>query len=278
MVAAALLAAGFVALALASVNESALATWDPQIADAFVAWRSSVRSLVFWATTLLGNAPVLAVLSFSVVLLLVVWGRRARAVLVAAGMLIGWGLSETAKAVIGRPRPPVDEALIAMPSSASMPSGHALTTFVFLGLLVYLAFRAWGAAAGRGGAIRDDVTTGRPPVGRRRRAPPRATATVAMAVAGAIVVAVLIGVSRVYLGVHWMSDVIGAWLLGGAWLAAYLGAIWVWMRRRLSEVLLLKRRPPAGVAVRIAAVAIVVVLFVVVYLLTARADPLLAEM
>jgi membrane-associated phospholipid phosphatase len=260
-VAAALLTAVFVALALASTRESALTAWDQQVADAFVAWRSAVRSHVFWALTLLGNAPVLAVLSCSVVLLLVVWGRRGRAVLVAVGMLIGWGLSETAKAVIARPRPPVEEALIAMPSSASMPSGHTLTTFVFLGLLVYLVIGARRAASGRRGTV-----------------PASVTAAVAIAVAGAIALVGVIGVSRVYLGVHWMSDVIGGWLLGGAWLTAYLGGMWVWMRRKLRDVRLFECRPPLRVAVRVAAVAIAVVLFVAVYLLTANADPLLAEM
>ena len=261
LAAAALLTAVFVALAVASARGSALTAWDQQIADAFVAWRSSVRSHVFWALTLLGNAPVLAVLSSSVVLLLVVWGRRGWAVLVAVGMLIGWGLSETAKAVIDRPRPPVDEALIAMPSSGSMPSGHTLTTLVFLGLLVYLAIGAWGAASGRRGTV-----------------PASVTAAVAVAVAGAIALAGVIGVSRVYLGVHWMSDVIGGWLLGGAWLAAYLGGIWVWMRRKVRDVRLFECRPPLRVAVRIAAVAIAAALIVAVYLLTANADPLLAEM
>jgi undecaprenyl-diphosphatase len=279
-VAAALLAV-FIGIAAASGAESALSAWDRRVSEAFIAWRTPMRSQVFWAVTLLGDAPVLAALSFSAVLLLATWGRRARAALVAVGMLIGWGLSETAKAIVDRPRPPADDALVALPSSGSLPSGHALTTLVFLGVLVYLAFR------------RPTTTIGRnTPAGRRRPA-------LAWTVTAAAAVTVgLIGVSRVYLGVHWMTDNFGAWCLGGAWLLALLGGVWTQARRKartplgLQEeghevpkgsrwreaVRLCGHHPPAGVVTRIVAAAFVVALCVTTYLLTAVADPLLADL
>ncbi len=244
----------FVVLALASGPDSALSGWDRRVSDGFIAWRTPGRSQFFWAITLLGNAPMLAALAFSVVLLLAVWGRRAHATLVAVGLLIGWGVSEVAKAVVGRPRPPVDDALIAMPSSGSMPSGHALTTLVFLALLVYVAFR-WR----RGGL---------------------GWAWAALVVAA--VIAGLIGVSRIYLGVHWLSDVLGGWVLGGAWLLVFLSGIWRYLRHVRSfagvDSRLSAPRPPARVAVRIAAVVFAVILCVAAYILTAHADPLLTDL
>ena len=253
-VAAALLAV-FILLAVASGPDSALSAWDRRVLDAFIAWRTSGRSQFFWVMTLLGNVAVLAALSVSAVVLLVVWGKRARAVLVAVGMSIGWVISEAAKLSVGRVRPPAADALIALPSSASMPSGHAFNTLVFLGLLVYLVFR-W-----RNGRVAAGV------------------AGVA-ALAAAVVVAGLIGVSRAYLGVHWLSDVLGGWSLGGAWLAVLLGAAVPLAGGRGRQWLpaLLSARPPARKGVKVAVVVAVVILCVAAYILTAQADPLLADL
>ncbi|MCH0562404.1 MULTISPECIES: phosphatase PAP2 family protein [unclassified Streptomyces] len=88
------------------------------------------------------------------------------------------------KAAVGRPRPtwpdPVDSARY-----AAFPSGHAMTATVVCGLLLWLVHR-YGA-------------------GRRVR-------RTAFAVAAVSVVGV--GATRVWLGVHWLSDVVGGWLLG----------------------------------------------------------------
>jgi membrane-associated phospholipid phosphatase len=260
---AAALFAVFVWLVAASGPDSALAAWDRRIADAFIAWRSPGRSHLFWDFTLIGNTPVLAALSLSAALLFTVWGRRAQAALIVVGLSIGWGISEAAKVAVGRPRPPAAEALIVLPASRSMPSGHALTTLVFLGILVYVAFRLRGRsglAGARGGA---GLAWG--------------------ALIVATVIAGFVGVSRVYLGVHWLSDVLGAWCLGGAWLALLLsvaggrprgdGLGW---RHRVS--LFFARRAPAGPAVRAGAVAIAVIVCVVAVVVGATADPLRADL
>jgi membrane-associated phospholipid phosphatase len=71
----------------------------------------------------------------------------------------------------------------------SFPSGHAVQTMVFYGLLAMLALQ-W------------------PPLARRRR----------LVVAATVTVVALVGYTRVYLGNHWPTDILGGWLLGWAWL------------------------------------------------------------
>ena len=259
---AAALFAVFVWLAVASGPGSALSAWDGRVTDAFLAWRTPGRSRLFWAATLIGNNPVLAALSFSAVMLFAVWGRRGRAALVAVGLLMGWGISEGAKAVVGRIRPPAADALIAVPGSHSMPSGHALTSVVFFGVLLYAAFR-WGGP--RGAA----------PAGGRRTGIAWGPLLVAAAVAG------LIGVSRVYLGVHWLSDVLGGWCLAGAWLIIFL----IVVRSRTcaggsarAVRLFLARHAPAGHAVRGAAVVFALLLCLAAVIVSAIGDPLLSHL
>lgn len=117
----------------------------------------------------------------------VLWRRRERflALWVAGASLVAWGLQQGLKAAVDRPRPswpdPVDSA-----SFASFPSGHAMTATVTCGLLLWVLALHWRETWWGWGTI-----------------------------TGAAVVSVLgVGWTRLYLGVHWPSDVLGGWLLG----------------------------------------------------------------
>ncbi|WNF25654.1 phosphatase PAP2 family protein [Streptomyces sp. C11-1] len=116
------------------------------------------------------------------------WWRGARplALRVAATSLLASLLQQGLKTVVGRERPqwpdPVDTA-----DYSAFPSGHAMTAAVSCGLLVWL-LRLYGTGPGVWGA----------------------------ALAVAVVSAVGVAVTRVYLGVHWLSDVVGGALLGVA--------------------------------------------------------------
>ncbi|MEU0087403.1 phosphatase PAP2 family protein [Streptomyces sp. NPDC006274] len=115
------------------------------------------------------------------------WLRRERllAMWVAVVTAAGAGLQQAVKALVGRERPrwpdPVDAA-----DYAAFPSGHAMSAVVTCGLLLWLL--------------------------RRRGVTGRAWAW-CVALAGVCVAGV--GFTRIYLGVHWPSDVVGGWLLGG---------------------------------------------------------------
>jgi membrane-associated phospholipid phosphatase len=259
LAAAAALLAVFVVIALAAGPDSFLSAWDRGVSDAFIAWRTSGRTHFFYAVTLLGNWTSLMAFAVSAVLLLVVWGRRRWALLVGGGLLIAWGISELTKVVVGRERPPAADALIALPSSGSLPSGHALTTMVFLGLLVFVAFR-WRRARLHAG---------------------QSAAFAWIALAAAVVIEALIGVSRVYLGVHWLSDVFGGWSLAGAWLAAVvaivLGGLWA-SAGSDGQPRAAGRRAPARPGVRAAAVALAIVVCAAGLVVSAWLDPLLADL
>ncbi|WNI14571.1 phosphatase PAP2 family protein [Actinacidiphila sp. ITFR-21] len=118
--------------------------------------------------------------------------RRTRSTVLAVLVLVvGQGLRTSLMAAAHRARPPVAD-WAAQTSGYSFPSGHTASAAMAAGLL------AWGL----------------------RRVLPRGPGGVAAAVCAAVAVAV--GCSRVYLGVHWPSDVLGGWLLAAGWLAVTL--------------------------------------------------------
>jgi undecaprenyl-diphosphatase len=115
--------------------------------------------------------------------------KEATALLVIAAVVGGMMLSTALKLGFERPRPDLVPAG-ARVYTASFPSGHAM-----LSAVTYLTL---GALLAR--------------VERRRR-------TKAFLLATAVAVVLLVGVSRVYLGVHWPSDVLAGWCVGAAWAA-----------------------------------------------------------
>ena len=141
------------------------------------------------AITLLGNSPTIAVVAV-LVTAVAVW--RAGTWLPAVLGLIGAGgiglVIVTAKRVVGRSRPASPFALITE-GGYSFPSGHATGTAAVALLCAWMLSR-WviGSWPGR-----------------------VAVWSIAIGVTGAV------GFSRVYLGVHYVSDVLAGWLLGAAW-------------------------------------------------------------
>ena len=156
---------------------------------------------VLQAVTDLGGRPVLIwLITIAVVGLLIRRQSRLAVYLIITGVG-GLILDPSLKALVGRLRPVVDVPVASAPGN-SFPSGHALGSFVAYGalLLVFL-----------------------PAVAPRWRKP-------AIAVAGLLVA--LIGLTRIALGVHFVSDVLGGWLLGAAWLGVTAYAFRLWRRER----------------------------------------------
>jgi len=120
--------------------------------------------------------------------------RRRREGVAAAGVVILLLLTPLLQLLVDRPRPPIDLVGLTTPMGGrGFPSGHAYQSFVLCAFLIYLAHRLIGRAW-----VRRAVQ------------------------AGLAFLMLSIGVSRVYLGAHWPSDVLGAYLLGGSLLALWL--------------------------------------------------------
>ncbi|MBL6455087.1 phosphatase PAP2 family protein [Belnapia sp. T6] len=148
--------------------------------------------------TALGGIPVLALLTaIALGFLLVARQGRAAALLLLA-LPGGLVLNTLLKRGFDRPRPDLVAHLVQVESS-SFPSGHAMLSAI--GYLTLGALLA-GAAAPR-----------------RQRG---------YILGVAVALTLLIGASRVYLGVHWPSDVLAGWCLGTAW----AGSCWLALRRR----------------------------------------------
>lgn len=143
--------------------------------------RETVRDI-----TALGGFTVLTLISVLATLLLLLHRRRAQALVFAVTVLAAQLISDGLKLWIGRPRPTLVSHLDLVYSN-SFPSGHALMTPV-----VYLTLAGILAAGER-----------RP--GER-----------ALLLGGAAVLTAAVGISRVYLGVHWPTDVLAGWILGAA--------------------------------------------------------------
>ena len=151
-------------------------------------WASPPLTFVMRMITHMGEPAVLVLLTLAVAVLWSVEHRARAARLLIFSTLGVVLLNEILKLVFHRPRPAAFFGY-QEPSTYSFPSGHSVTSLCFYGVL------AWILAA---------------------RLPSRRSRAVLYTVAGVLVL--LIGFSRVYLGVHYLTDVIGGYALGVAWL------------------------------------------------------------
>ncbi|MCC6205920.1 MAG: phosphatase PAP2 family protein, partial [Hyphomicrobiales bacterium] len=155
--------------------------------------------------TALGGYTLIVVLVAAVIGLLLINGLRGPALFVLLSVATGWVTSQLLKSFYDRPRPDLVPQLDIV-HTASFPSGHAMMT-----TLVYLTLASVIARLTEKTSVRIYVF------------------------AVAVAIALAVGLTRIFLGVHWPSDVIAGWALGAAWAALSWLAVSVLRRRRDRE-------------------------------------------
>jgi undecaprenyl-diphosphatase len=154
--------------------------------------------------TALGGYGILSTITILVTTFLHLERRPARAHFVVVAIFAGYSLSMTLKALIARPRPDIVPWLSHVHSS-SFPSGHSMMSAV-----VYLSL----------GLMLSDLTSRR--------------LVKTFVVVAPLTISALVGLSRVYMGVHYPTDVVAGWWLGISWSLACWLAIRRW--RAFREV------------------------------------------
>ena len=136
----------------------------------------------------IGQGPVLIAIGAAVAALLIAVGRRRDAYFAIIPVTVAQVANLALKFLFSSPRPTTDHVAVTDPASGfGFPSGHTMTTVVLVGSLAYILLRETDC--------------------RWRR----------MGIASFVVlVALAMGFSRIYVGAHWPSDVLGAYLWGAA--------------------------------------------------------------
>jgi membrane-associated phospholipid phosphatase len=195
VIAAAVVAFAALFLKLAdSVRESEFVVRIDQNALEFVAhhrvgWLSQAARVI----TVLGSGWIVAVVIVGAATALMLRHRRLDALFVVASSTGSAVAVAMVKHTVGRPRPALSDRLVTA-TGAAFPSGHAAQSIACYGALAVIMVAA-----------------------------SRSNRTRAFAIAGAVVIALAVGASRVYLGVHWTSDVVSGWLLAAGWLLTLIG-------------------------------------------------------
>ena len=203
-------------LADGAVEGNGLATIDPPVWQWMIDHRTPAMTTLAIIVTNVGSTVSMTIIATAAVIFLLVKRRWGDAILVATVGTGAWILVRVGKATVGRERPPI-EFRLATETNESFPSGHALASAAILGVLLVVML----------------------PLIENRNA------RVAV-LAGVGLFTVSIGLTRLYLGVHWATDVIGGWVTGLAWLALCLTVRQVWRRTRGRPELLVSEPGPGG--------------------------------
>jgi membrane-associated phospholipid phosphatase len=182
-------AAAFALIAEQVATQGPIVARDLQVSAWLHAHGNPALTTLLLAVTQVHSMPGILILSFVAGLFLWRRGDRFWVLLLALAVPAGLLLNTALKLLFDRARPAWDDPLLTL-TTRSFPSGHATGAALFYGFLAcYLVWRMKDAAAR------------------------------ALVIAACAAMVALVGFSRVYLGVHYLSDVLAGMSFGTAWLA-----------------------------------------------------------
>ena len=185
----------FVGLAEDVINNEPLAGLDLTISATLHAWATPAATAVFVLITDLATPVTIGVLVVLVTLLHALRRQWLHVLMWLVTVVGGEALSQLLKSIFARPRPVFEYPLL-LARGFSFPSGHAMSALLLYGMLAYFAILRLRSWSGRSAVV-----------------------------VGTAVLVLLIGISRLYLGMHFLSDVIAGYAAAGVWLSTCITAM-----------------------------------------------------
>lgn len=179
------------------VSNEKVTRFDLDIISIVQGWETPWLTNVMKFFTFIGDRYQVIILSGMVIVFLFVVLRHRKELLLFIWASVGSvALNETLKVIFARERP--DIYRLSEQAGYSFPSGHAMAAFTLYSVLAYLLWRHIRTRVGKGVLL---VTV--------------------------VLVICIIGISRIYLGVHYPSDIIAGYMMSGCWLAL---SIWLYQK------------------------------------------------
>ena len=168
-----------------------LSSLDEPVLELAISLRTPQNVALAQFITNLGGTIGLTIITVAIVVVMTIrWRSRTPVLLLSIGTAGSLLMTAIGKDLVGRARPPVTSAILPYETSPAFPSGHALNNTVVACLVAYLLLLHLTSLLWR-----------------------------IVSIALAVLWFVTIGLTRVFLGYHWLTDVIAGWLLGLAWMA-----------------------------------------------------------
>ncbi|MCL4415370.1 MAG: phosphatase PAP2 family protein [Actinobacteria bacterium] len=165
------------------VFEKDLVNFDKSVSLFFYTIRNPVLTKIMETITFFGSGLFLTTSAVVIIIYLYIKNHRKESFLFFIVLAMGFALNNMIKILVKRPRP--DISPLATESTYSFPSGHTMSSFIFYALIAYFIFHF----------TKD-----------------KKLATLVSGIS--ILIIILIGISRIYLGVHFPSDVIAGFIAG----------------------------------------------------------------